>query len=148
MVETEGGDVMLFWLYMLVFVLMCPGIMVLFGRMFLRKPPDRINALVGYRTTMSMMNMDTWTLAHQVCGRFWYRWGMVLLPVSVVAMLFVLGKSTETVGTTGMVIVGVQMIPMVGVIVPTERALRRTFDRNGLRKLSTDEEGQTEGGCK
>ena len=139
---------MLFWLYMMVFVLMCPGIMVFFGRMFLRKPPDRINALFGYRTTMSMKNQNTWTLAHQVCGRFWYRWGVVLLPVSAAAMLFVLGKSTETVGTTGMVIVGVQMIPMVGVIVPTEWALRRTFDRNGLRKLSTDEEGQTEGGSK
>lgn len=139
---------MIFWLFMLLFVLMCPGTMVFFGRMFSRKPPDRINALFGYRSTMSMKNTATWTLAHQVCGRFWYRCGVVLLPVSAAAMLFVLRKSTETVGTTGMVIVGVQMIPMVGVIVPTEWALRRTFDRNGLRKLSTDEEGQTEGGSK
>lgn len=142
MLETEGGETMLFWLFMLVFVLMCPGIMAFFGRMFLRKPPDRINALVGYRTTMSMMNMDTWTLAHQVCGRFWYRWGMVLLPVSLAAMLFTLGKPTETVGTTGMILFGVQLIPLVGVIVPTERALRRTFDWNGLRKSDADGEGR------
>lgn len=134
---------MLFWLFMLVFVLMCPGIMTFFGRMFLRKPPDRINALFGYRSTMSMKNTDTWTLAHQACGRFWYRWGMVLLPVSLAAMLFTLGKPTETVGTTGMILFGVQLIPLVGVIVPTERALRRTFDWNGLRKSNTDKERRT-----
>ena len=63
-------------------------------------------------------------------------------------MLFVLGKSTETVGTTGMVLVCVQMIPLVGVIVPTELALRRVFDRNGLRKPDTNEEKRTEGGSK
>lgn len=134
---------MLFWLFMLVFVLMTPGIMAFFGRMFLRKPPDRINALFGYRSTMSMKNTDTWTVAHQVCGRFWYRWGMVLLPVSLAAMLFTLGKPTETVGTTGMILFGVQLIPLVGVIVPTERALRRTFDWNGLRKSNTDKERRT-----
>ena len=148
MLETEGGDTMLFWLYMLVFVLMCPGIMVYVGRMFLRKPPDRINALFGYRTTMSMKNKDTWTLAHQVCGRFWYRWGVILLPVSATAMLFVLGKATETVGTTGMILFCVQLIPLVGVIVPTERALRRTFDRNGLRKTDVDDVERIEGGPK
>ena len=74
MLETEGGAAMGFWLFMLVIVLLTPGTMVFFDRMFLQRPPDRIDALFGYRSTMSMKNTDTWTLAHQVCGRFWYRW--------------------------------------------------------------------------
>ena len=97
---------------------------------------ELIDALVtfGYRTTMSMKNQETWKLAHRVCGRYWFICGLILLPLSVLPMLFVINRSTETIGMTGMIAVFVQLVPMLCVIIPTEHALRKNFDKNGNRK--------------
>ena len=125
---------MLFWIFMLLFVLMIPLTMIYFGRRFFKSPPKSINATFGYRTTMSMKNQETWKLAHTVCGRFWFRCGRILLPLSVVPMLLVIGRGTETVGYTGVIIVFIQLVPLLCVIPVTEHALRKNFDKNGVRK--------------
>ena len=57
-----------------------------------------------------------------------------MLAVTVVVMLVLLGKDTDTVGEIGDILCFVQMVPLLGTIIPTERALKRTFDANGLRK--------------
>ena len=125
---------MLFWIFMLLFVLMIPLTMIYFGRRFFKSPPKSINATFGYRSTMSMKNQETWKLAHTVCGRFWFRCGRILLPLSVVPMLLVIGRGTETVGYTGVIIVFIQLLPLLCVIPVTEHALRKKFDKNGVRK--------------
>ena len=125
---------MLFWIFMLLSVLMNPLTMIYFGRRFFKSPPKSINATFGYRTTMSMKNWETWKLAHTVCGRFWFRCGRILLPLSVVPMLLVIGRGTETVGYTGVIIVFIQLVPLLCVIPVTEHALRKNFDKNGMRK--------------
>ena len=89
---------MVFWCMMLLFTLMTPAVMIGFGRSFFKKPPRDINATFGYRTTMSMKNQETWKLAHRVCGRYWFICGLILLPLSVLPMLFVINRSTETIG--------------------------------------------------
>ena len=43
-------------------------------------------------------------------------------------------KGTETVGTVGGIITMIQMLPLVGAIIPTEIALKNNFDENGRRK--------------
>ena len=123
-----------FWIFMLLFVLMIPLTMIYFGRRFFKSPPKSINATFGYRTTMSMKNWETWKLAHTVCGRFWFRCGRILLPLSVVPMLLVIGRGTETVGYTGVIIVFIQLVPMLCALPVTEHALRKKFDKNGMRK--------------
>ena len=123
-----------FWIYMLLFVLLIPITMVYFGQRFFKSPPKSINATFGYRSTMSMKNQETWKLAHTVCGRFWFRCGRILLPLSVVPMLLVIGRGTETVGYTGVIIVFIQLVPLLCVIPVTEHALRKNFDKNGVRK--------------
>lgn len=125
---------MAFWIYMLVMDLLIPAIMIGFGRSFMTKAPKNINATFGYRTTMSMKNKDTWEFAHKYCGKLWFRCGSVLLPLSVIPLLLVLNKDIATVGNVGLIVVGVQLVPLVGSIFPTEAALKRTFDRNGLRR--------------
>lgn len=123
-----------FWIFMLVTELFVPIVMVFFGKYFLKSAPKEINSLFGYRTTMSMKNKDTWIFAHKYCGRIWFIAGLIMLPVTLLVMLFVLGKSEDIIGTVGSVICIVQLIPMVGAIVPTEKALKRNFDEDGNRK--------------
>lgn len=123
-----------FWVFMLIMVLLVPLTMLIFGRMFLSKGPKDINGLFGYRTSMSMKNKDTWNFAHRHFGKLWFRCGLVLLPLSLIAFLFVLGKDTETVGNTGLIIMAVQFALMLGSIFLTEAALKKTFNQNGTRR--------------
>ena len=122
-----------FWSFMLIMDLLIPFAMIGFGKRFLNKPPKKINELFGYRTAMSMKNNDTWIFAHKYCGKLWLKLGMGLLPVSLLSLL-VFGKSIGTIGIVGGIVCGVQTILMAGSIIPTENALKKTFDQNGKWK--------------
>ena len=125
---------MAFWIFMLVMSLLIPVTMIGFGRYFMTGAPKNINGVFGYRTGMSAKNADTWEFAHRYIGRLWYYGGMILLPMSVIALLFVLGRPDDTVGSVGAAVEIIQLIPLIGAIFPTERALRRTFDKDGNRR--------------
>ena len=51
-----------------------------------------------------------------------------------VIMLLVIGKNEDCVGSIGGIICGVQLIPLIGSILPTEIALKKNFDKNGTRR--------------
>ena len=123
-----------FWVFMLVINLLIPSVMILFGMMFVRKAPKEINFIFGYRTERAMKNRDTWEFAHKFCGRLWLICGALLLPLSVIPFLFVIGADTDLVGTVGAIVCGVQMIPLIGSVFPTEIALKNSFDKDGNRK--------------
>ena len=123
-----------FWLFMLIMDLLLTFTMIGFGRYFIKKAPREINAVFGYRTSMSMKNQDTWKFAHKYVGKIWYVCGKILLPVSVAAMLLVLGKDEDCVGTVGGIVCGIQLAPLIVSIIPTEIALRKNFDKNGKRR--------------
>ena len=120
-----------FWIFMLCMVLMIPVIMIVFGWIFMKKAPGKVNWVFGYKTKRSMTNEDTWAFAHKYIGRLWWICGFVLLPLSVIPMLLLSGKDKDMVGNVGAFITMVQMIPLVGTIFPTERALKKNFDENG-----------------
>ncbi len=124
-----------FWIYMLAMNLLLPLTMIFCGRYFSHKAPKEINCVFGYRTSMSMKNKDTWEYAHKLMGKLWYKCGIAMLPVSVLAMLFVLGKGEAVIGTVGAVACGVQVVVMVLTILPVERALRKKFDENGNERI-------------
>ena len=123
-----------YWFFILASDLVIPAIMIGFGYLFRKRPPKTVNYLFGYRTTRSMKNQDTWLFAHQYCGRLWFRWGLVLLPFTVLPLLLTIGKPAGTVGAVGTVVCLLQMISLVGCIFPTEAALKRTFDKDGNRR--------------
>lgn len=123
-----------FWIFMLVMNLLIPCIMIGFGCLFRKGAPKEINSFYGYRTTMSMKNKETWEFAHRHFAKTWLRVGVILLPITLLAMFVVFGKDTDTVGNFGTVICLLQLIPLIGSIFPTERALRKNFDANGVRR--------------
>lgn len=123
-----------FWIFILAMDLLIPLIMIGFGRLFLTKAPQNINATFGYRTTMSMKNQDTWDFAHKYCGKLWFKCGIVLLPLSVIPLLFILNKDITTIANVSLIIATVQLVVLLGSIFPTEAALKKTFDKNGIRR--------------
>ena len=90
-----------FWIFMLIMDLLIPFTMIGFGKMFLKKAPDQINYVFGYRTSMSMKNQDTWVFAHHYCGKIWYICGLILLVVSLIVLFLVIGKSNDAIGNVG-----------------------------------------------
>lgn len=123
-----------FWIFMLIMDLLIPAIMIGFGSYSATRAPKDINYVFGYRTTMSMKNKDTWEFAHHNNGKIWRFVGWVMLLPSIVAMIFVFGKSSDTVGIFGGIVVCVQTVILIVSIIPTEVALRKTFDENGFRR--------------
>ena len=123
-----------FWMFMMIMDLLLPATMIGFGRYFIKKTPNEINAVFGYRTSMSMKNKDTWEFAHKYCGKIWYVCGLAMLPITVIFMLLVIGKNEDHVGTVGGIICGVQLIPLIGSIFPTEIALKKKFDKSVKRR--------------
>ncbi|MGC6175962.1 SdpI family protein [Lacrimispora sp. 38-1] len=122
-----------FWAFMTAMNLLLPFIMIVIGYIFSKRPPKEINHLAGYRTSMSMKNKDTWVFAHHHCGKIWRTVGYWMLVPSILVMLFVIGKDTETVGIFSSVVIGVQTVILIASVIPTEIALRKNFDKDGNR---------------
>ena len=123
-----------FWIAMFVCNLLVPLLMVVFGRIMYKHTPKSINGIYGYRTSMSMKNEDTWKFAHDYCGKLWYKVGLIMLIPSVLVQLPFVKSSTDTIGIMTVVLETVQICVMIASIFPTERALRKTFDKYGNRK--------------
>lgn len=119
---------------MFIFNLLIPVLMIIFGRIMYKHAPKSINGVYGYRTSMSMKNEDTWKFAHDYCGKLWYKLGLIMLLPSVLVQLPFMKSSTDTVGNVTLVLESIQICVMIGSIVPTELALRKTFDKYGNRK--------------
>ena len=123
-----------FWIFMLLMDLLIPAVMIGFGKLFSNKAPHNINYTFGYRSSMSMKNQDTWQFAHHYCGKLWLRLGWILVPLSVIPLLFVFGKDIDSIAYVGSAVSFLQIVPSVGSIIPTEIALRKVFDQHGHRK--------------
>ena len=125
---------MWFWWFMLCCDVLIPVLMIIAGRMMWKHPPKTINGTVGYRTSRSMMNMDTWNFAHDYCGRLWWKIGWIMLVPSILIHIPLYGKSANAIGIACGLLITVQTIVLIVSIFPTERALKRTFTDSGKRR--------------
>lgn len=125
---------MAFWISMFCANLLIPLLMILFGVLFQKYPPKEINGAYGYRTTRSMKTQEAWDFAQNYFAKLWLRWGLALLPITILPMLFVLGKNQHTVGIVSGILCGVLCVLLCLPIFFVERALKQNFDENGKRK--------------
>ena len=125
---------MWFWWFMLCCDVLIPVLMIIAGRMMWKRPPKTINGTVGYRTSRSMMNMDTWNFAHDYCGRLWWKIGWIMLVPSILIHVPLYGRSENAIGIVCGILITVQTIVLIVSIFPTERALKRTFTDSGKRR--------------
>ena len=124
------------WAVLLMDVFAVPAILLGFGWRFMKKPPQNINGAYGYRTSMSMKNQSTWDFAHQVCGQVWWRLGWVLLALSAVFLAWMQTRpgGEQTNWLLGILVVLGEGAALILTVIPVERALRKTFDQNGVRR--------------
>lgn len=124
---------MWFWWLMLVSDILVPVIMIVAGLMMWKKCPKNINAFLGYRTSRSMKNMDTWTFAHEYCGKLWWKIGLIMLIPSVLIHI-PFYNNEDAIGNVSLILVMIQCLVLVASIFPVEAALKKTFNADGSRK--------------
>lgn len=121
---------------MLVMTMLFPAIMLIFGKVFLKSAPKEINYAYGYRTSMSMKSKETWSFAHKFIGKLWLMIGIALLPINLIPLILCIGKGESVIGNIGMILCFIDLIALVVPIIPTEIALRKSFDKDGNKKAN------------
>ena len=124
---------MWFW-FMLICDLLIPIVMLIGGRMMWKHCPKHRNGILGYRTTRSMKNMDTWKFANEHCGRLWYKMGLFMLVFSVLVSVLLLRTNDNTYSMISLIFVMLQCIILIVSIIPTELALKKMFYEDATRK--------------
>lgn len=89
---------------------------------------------MGYRTSRSMKNMDTWKFAHEYCGKLWWKIGWIILLPSIIVHIPFYEADDNTIGAAGGILATIQVIILIASIFPTERALKRNFTDDGTRR--------------
>ncbi|MCL2363270.1 MAG: SdpI family protein [Defluviitaleaceae bacterium] len=120
--------------------LLTPLIYIVFGIFAVLVLPRKPNAIMGYRTPMACKNQDTWVYAHKHFGKQAIIFGLVYILLSVERIMQVDKEAYSWV--IGVIIAG-QVISILLPLFSTEIALRREFDKNGLRKSTGQNAAKT-----
>lgn len=125
---------MWFWWFIFACDLLIPIIMLVFGIIMYKHAPKNINFIFGYRTTRSMKNDDTWKFAHEYCGRLWWKLGLIMLPTTALVHIPFYNSDENVVSIVSLVVMTIQVIVLIVSILPTETALKKTFNDDGTRR--------------
>ncbi len=112
-----------------------PLLMIVFGTIFLKKVPKSVNSFLGYRTSMSMLNKDTWEFAHVYCGKIWILFGSVGLILNLIAVLCGLVFDRNMIELVCVISIAIQCVMILVTIFLVEKKLEKNFDREGNRKV-------------
>lgn len=105
--------------------LIIPITMIIFGILFIKRPPYRINSVYGYRTRRSMASQEAWDYAHQLCGKAWLGIGGILLCFIIVGKLIIpiMPESLSLINT------GIGIVALISPMPYIERRLMSRFER-------------------
>ncbi len=120
--------------YSIVMTAFIPLIILFAGWMMQKHPPKNISSWHGYRTKRSMQSQEAWDFAQRYCGRLWIRLGL-LLEIGFGLICIIYGFVSEENWYLVMLSAElIQVLLLLGTILPTERALQKRFDENGNPK--------------
>ena len=121
--------------FFLIVLSIVPLIMIIFGAIFQKKPPTKINYVYGYRSKWSMKSEETWIFAHKYVGKLWLRIGILMGILPVIVLSIFSSYGTEKLGHVFYIASMGQIAVMILTILPTELNLRRKFNEEGIKKI-------------
>lgn len=114
--------------------LLIPVIIIFSGLLMKYRPPKKVNSFIGYRTSMSRLNMNTWKFAHDLCGRIWIKVGIIMFIFSLIIQIPFLFLNNNILDAVSIILEMSQLIIIIIASLPVEKALNDHFDKNGNRK--------------
>ncbi len=123
-----------FWFYILITTLILPALILFFGLNFSKKgAPKDIDGHSGFRSRRATKSWDAWVFTHKLAGRIWTLMGIIMLPVSVVIMLFSIKLPVELINIFGSFLFGIQGFAFVGSVIHIEMQIKKNFNDFGVR---------------
>ena len=138
-------NVLAFLLMPLIF----PIIMLIFGILMKYGWPKEINGLAGFRTARAMESIEAWRFAHDLCGRLWYKWGVILLLFNIFAAIAIVlftflqcdcprisldAISSTTAIAYFIIFMSLHSLIMLATAIYTQVKLCQNFNKDGTRK--------------
>ena len=134
-----------FWAFTLVTDLIVPVLVLLFGIHYGKNgAPESIEGHSGFRSRRATKSWDAWVFTHKLAARVWRMTGIIMLPVTVVMMIFAIGFSVEMLAFYGSLIFAFQGFAFVGTIVYVESQIKKNFNDYGVRSPESIEKEQKE----
>ncbi len=113
------------WINPWVIILVSTGALtVLFGYLFLKYPPKRINWFYGYRTSRSMRSQERWDFAQKHSAKEMIRTGFLLIAVGLLGSWLPLKPVVSA-----FISIPVTLVFYGVMIFRTEKALKEKFGR-------------------
>lgn len=125
---------MWFWWFMFFCNTLYSFAMIIGGWFMWKHCPKSINSVCGYRSRRSKLNLDTWQFANENCGKRWWKIGWMMLIPTIVVQIPFYGKSDDAIGILSLILGGIECCILLISILPTEKALKKTFNNDGVRK--------------
>jgi uncharacterized membrane protein len=97
-----------------------------FARFF---PPRSMDSRYGYRSRLSMRNMETWREAHIYSSRL-----LLVASIAMLSMALIFSKKAHFENVYLVVIIAALVFFVIAIIYLTERRLKNKFDENGNRR--------------
>ena len=113
--------------------LLIPVILVVTGIITWIHPPKHINDLIGYRTTRSEKNMETWLFANTIWGKLFFFTGLFQTILTIILLVLFFPSNAQCLGKLSILLLTVQVITLFIPVFLTERARRQNFDSDGRR---------------
>ena len=104
-------------------------LLVLFGVLYAKYPPKKINFLYGYRTSRTMANQKVWDYANKIGAQMFIRVGYASTAIGLI-VYWIYPNVYAVIIQAGVLVGGL----IVGMIL-CERDLNRHFDKRGNPKL-------------
>ena len=102
--------------FMLFVSMLLPVCMIIFGIVFMKRPPAKINNIYGYKTRMSMQNGETWRFAHLYSSRLMLISGIFSAVVTVIILIYVVVHMPNNIADMGTALSLAQILPFLLVI--------------------------------
>lgn len=90
-------------------------------------PPKSINSLYGYRTILSMKNLETWRKGNEISSNLLIKGTLILILVKLICILFI---PELAVFNTIIFLVGFLTAPILCVFL-TQNKLKKIFNADG-----------------
>lgn len=118
-----------------VFIFVCstfmPVLMIVFGFILWKHHPEKINYFFGFRTSRSMLSLDTWKFANEYGGKLWFIWGWIALVPTVFVFLPFFKTMEGEASLIPILVIVLQAVIMMASVIPVNIALKKKFDDEG-----------------
>lgn len=114
------------YIILILLSLLMPLALLAVGLILNKYSPKKINSSVGYRTTRSKKNIETWNEANNYSIKLLIKYSLLVLLVIILAAIFV-GRSYNSLGAIIMLSVILSLVTIIRIVILTEKHLKNMF---------------------